>query len=199
MRGIWQTGQRGSGSIAIPEKTLSNHCLTLCAIDVERDAPEWYIAMQEPDMHVWKGNRVPDDIDEVRELLLGYNSHPDIMVWCVRDGQSGSIVGTYWLAVPFTSEGNRISVDAQRMAKPLWRTGRTRVARRLVYRYAFEDLAIDAINASAWEGNVNSCQSMEATEFELVEVTSRFNAKCGQKLNELTLTREQWRRVYHSS
>lgn len=25
----------------------------------------------------------------------GYNTHPDIMAWCIRDGQSGSMVGTY--------------------------------------------------------------------------------------------------------
>ncbi len=43
-------GDLGDGAIAVPEKTLSNDCLTLCPIDVERDAPEWYVAMQEPDM-----------------------------------------------------------------------------------------------------------------------------------------------------
>ncbi len=51
--------------------------------------------MQEPDMHVWTGNRVPDSIDEVRELLAGYNAHPGILAWCIRDGRSGAMVGTY--------------------------------------------------------------------------------------------------------
>ncbi len=198
MNALWDWGD---GAIAVPKKTLSNDCLTLCPIDVDRDAPEWYVAMQEPDMHVWTGNRVPDDIDEVRELLAGYNAHPDIMAWCIRDGLSGSMVGTYWLAVPYPSEGKRISVDAQRIAKSFWRTGRTMAARRLVYRYAFEDLAVEEIHASAWGHNVNSCRSMERAGFELVEVAARFNPKYGKELNErhYVLTRERWRRAVATS
>lgn len=153
--------------------------------------------MQEPDMHRWTGNRVPDDIDEVRELLAGYNVHPDIMAWCIRDGQSGSMIGTYWLAVPYTSEGKRISVEAQRIAKPFWRTGRTIAARRLVHGYAFEDLAVEEIHASAWEQNVNSCRSMERAGFALVDVTPRFNPEYGKELNErhYVLTRDRWHRL----
>ncbi|PSR33205.1 MAG: N-acetyltransferase [Sulfobacillus thermosulfidooxidans] len=183
--------------MAVPAKTLSNDCLTLCAIDVERDAPEWYIAMQEPDMHWWTGHRVPHDIDEVRELLAGYNAHPSILAWCIRDGHSGTMVGTYWLAVPYMADGKRISVDAQRIAKPFWRTGRTMAARRLVYRYAFEDLSVEELHASAWEQNVNSCRSMEGAGFELVDVVARFNPKYGKELNErhYVLTRAQWHRV----
>ncbi len=149
-------------------------------------------------MHAWTGNRVPNDIDEVRELLRGYNAHPEVMVWCIWDRHATRMIGTYWLAVPYMSERKRISIDAQRIAKPFWRTGRTMAARRLVYLYAFEDLAIDAIRASAWEGNVNSCRSMEGAGFELVEVTPRFSGKHGQELIErhYVLTREQWRRVY---
>ena len=157
--------------------------------------------MQEPDMHVWTGNRVPDDIDEVRELLAGYNTHPEIIAWCIRDGLSGAMVGTYWLAVPYTSQGKRISVDAQRIAKPFWRTGRTMAARRLVYRYAFENLAVEEIHASAWDHNVNSCRSMERAGYELVEVAARFNPKYGKELNErhYVLTRERWRRLSQRS
>lgn len=184
----------GDGAIAVPEKALSNDCVTLCPIDVERDAPEWYVAMQEPDMHVWTGNRVPDSIDEVRELLAGYNTHPDILAWCIRDARSNSMVGTYWLAVPYPSEGKRISVEAQRIAKPFWRTGRTMAARLCVYRYAFEDLAVEEIHAGAWEGNLNSCRSMERVGFELVDVAARFNAKHGKDLNEkhYVLTHERY-------
>lgn len=85
--------------MAVPEKTLSDTGLVLRPIDVERDAPEWYVAMQEPEMHRWTGNRVPDDIEEVRQLLTGYIAHPDIIAWCIVDCQLGHMVGTYWLAV----------------------------------------------------------------------------------------------------
>ncbi len=86
-------------------------------------------------------------------------------------------------------------MDAQRIAKPFWRTGRTMAARRLVYRYAFEDLAVEEIHASAWDHNVNSCRSMERAGFELVDVAARFNPKYGEDLNErhYVLTRERWR------
>lgn len=187
--------------IAVPEKVLRDYRVTLRPIDVKRDAPQWYTAMQEPDMHRWTGNRVPDSIEEIRQLLSGYNAHPDIMAWCIQDNLLGSMIGTYWLAVPYLWEGKRITVEAQRIAKPYWRTGRTMAARRLVYDYAFDDLAVEEIHASAWAGNINSCRSMEAAGFELVEVKSRFHAKDRQTLDErhYVLTRVQWRRIYHAN
>lgn len=171
-------------AVAVPTKILCDKRLTLRPIDLEQDAPEWYVAMPEPEMHVWTGNRIPEDMEEVRHLLAGYMDHPDIWAWCMRDRPSGSMVGTYWLAVPYEFGGKRISVDAQRIAKPYWRTGRTMAARRLVYRYAFEDLGIDEIHASAWEANMNSCQSMEHAGWDLVEVKPRQNPKYGKELPE---------------
>ncbi len=184
--------------VAIPGKTLRDVTLILRPFDVDRDAPEWFIAMQEPDMHRWTGNQVPDSLANVRELLLGYIAHPDIIAWCIRDGRSDQMVGTYWIAIPVTCEEKCMSSDAQRIAKPFWRTGRTMAARRLVYRYAFEELAVDEMHAGAWEQNVNSVQSMERAGFELVEVKLRYNPKYKEAMNErhYVLTRQNWLKLY---
>lgn len=71
-------------------------------------------------------------------------------------------------------------------------------ARRLVYRYAFEELAVDEMHAGAWEQNVNSVQSMERAGFELVEVKLRYNPKYKEAMNErhYVLPRQNWLKLY---
>ena len=78
--------------MAIPNKTLRDAALILRPIDFELDAPEWCLAMQEPDMHMWTGNRVPSDIDEVRQLLLGYITNPDIIVYAALKSPKVDVV-----------------------------------------------------------------------------------------------------------
>lgn len=37
-----------------PMKSLEGQLVTLLPIDVLRDAPEWFEAMKEPNMHIWE-------------------------------------------------------------------------------------------------------------------------------------------------
>lgn len=183
-----------------PVKSLKGELVTLHPIDIERDAPEWFEAMKEPDMHTWTGNKIPQDVQEVRDVVLTtYATHPDIFAWCIRESRTDKMVGIYWIGVPFMSDERRlITFDAQRIAKPYWRKGYTKEARSLVYHHAFTDLGVDEIRAAAWEANTNSCLSMESAGFELVRSYPRFNPKYDSAFTErgYVLRRDKWQQLY---
>lgn len=178
-----------------PQKTLIGNNLVLGPIDVKRDAPEWFDAMQDPDMHRWTGNTRPQSLAEVQDVVLAtYANHPDIMAWAIHQLATERLVGLYWIGVPFIIENQRVTFDAQRIARPYWRTGVTQEARGLVYRHVFLDLGVAVIRAAAWEENLNSCRSMEYAGFELFERRARFNSKydCTMIEREYVLTRARW-------
>jgi [ribosomal protein S5]-alanine N-acetyltransferase len=187
------------GFMGTPPKRLFGNLVYLREIDLERDAPEWFEAMQEPAMHTWTGNHIPRDIQEVRDVVLTtYATHPDIFAWCIRDKQTDKIIGLYWIGVAHMSEDSRlITFDAQRIAAPYWRKGYTKAIRTLVYQYAFLDLKVEEIRASAWEQNVNSCLSMESAGFELARSYPRFNSKYNSEFieREYVLRREKWNQL----
>lgn len=127
-----------------PHQELQGELVTLCAIDMERDASEWFEAMQEAELHTWTSNRVPSDIDEVKNVVLAtFATHPEIIAWCIRELKTNQMVGIYWMGVPFKSDENKwITFDAQRIAKPYWRKGYTKEARSLVYHNAFMGIGV---------------------------------------------------------
>ncbi len=182
-----------------PMKSLEGQLVTLRPIDVERDSPEWFEAMQEHEMHLWTGNNIPIDVDEVRDVVLAtYANRSEIFAWCIKEYKTDTMVGIYWIGIPFMSDEHRlVTFDAQRIAKPFWRKGYTKEARSLVYQYAFTDLGVEEIRASAWELNANSCLSMESAGFELVRSYPRFNSKYDSELieREYRLLREKWQQL----
>ncbi|WP_051348611.1 GNAT family N-acetyltransferase [Peribacillus kribbensis] len=66
------------------------------------------------------------------------------------------------------------------MGKPYWRKGFTQEARWLDYDFAFHQLMVEEIHAQAWEGNLNSCRSIEKSGFVLLESTGKIFPKMGQ-------------------
>jgi hypothetical protein len=172
--------------MSLPDFALLGDRIGLHPLDINRDAPEWYAIMQDPAMHGWTGNRVPGSLDEVRdEALATYAQHPGLWVWVVRSVADGGLAGLYWMGIPQRQEpGKILSFDAQRIARRYWRTGVTPEARKLVYHYAFSHLGVDEMHAAAWAGNVNSCRSMEASGFRLLEAQKRWNAKRQESLLE---------------
>jgi [ribosomal protein S5]-alanine N-acetyltransferase len=160
-----------------------------------KDAEEWFEVMKDPDMHLWTGNTVPANINDIRELLQGYKDNDNIMAWAVIDKLSDKIIGTYWIWKPIL-EGNKriIQTEAQRISNKYWRKGYTTEARKLVYKYAFEQLQVDEIHAGAWANNVNSCKSMENIGFKLLEKAERLFNKYNKVFeeNHYVLYRAVW-------
>jgi len=180
------------------KRNFSGRLVILREINIEQDAPEWFEAMQEPDMHVWTDNKIPNDIDEVRNVVLTtYATHPEIIAWCIRDCETDKMVGIYWIGVPCMSDdGKRITFDAQDREALL----ETRVYQRgkvTRVQYAFLELGVEEIHAQAWEPNINFCLYMENAGFEVLQVRSHFNSKHNKEVmqRDYVLKREKWERL----
>lgn len=176
---------------------LEGERIRLRGLMPEKDAKQWFEVMQDPEMHLWTGNTVPQNIEEVQELLQNYNEHKDIIAWAVADKTTDEIVGTYWICKPMVEDEKVIiHSEAQRIAKKCWRKGYTKEARCLVYQYAFYELKAAEIHAGAWANNANSCSSMEKARFVLLETTKKRFDKYDEIFDEnhYVLYKEAWMR-----
>lgn len=175
--------------------TLEGKKVVLREIILNRDVEEWFEVMKDPDMHLWTGNTVPTNKEDIRELLQNYKENENIISWAVVDKENNQIIGTYWIWKPLL-EGNKriIQTEAQRISKKYWRKGYTTEARKLVYKYVFEQLKVDEIHAGAWENNTNSCTSMERFGFALLEKSERLFNKYNKVFveNHYVLYRTVW-------
>lgn len=177
--------------------TMENEKILLREIMPDQDKFEWFEVMKDPDMHLWTGNQVPENMEEIRELLLNYKENKNIIAWAVIDKNNNQIMGTYWIWEPIMKDTKRIiQSEAQRISKKYWRKGYTTEARKLIYKYAFEQLRVDEIHAGAWADNMNSCKSMENFGFILVETADKLFSKYNKvyKENHYVLYREVWER-----
>lgn len=177
----------------ILNRTFRDGSLILLPVDPDRDAPGLYDLFLDERMHTYTGNRVPENVEEIRGLLQLYADHPNIWAWVIYDG--GIIIGTYWLAIPEERDGRKvITADAQRIGVPFWRKGYARRCRDLLYRYAFEALGVEEIRSDAWAENVNSCQAMVRYGFQLFRSSEGFNRKHRRMMtgNEYVLTSERF-------
>lgn len=175
---------------------LEGERVLLRPLQPEQDGAIWFKAMQEPLMHGWTGNTVPENIEEVVALLESYKTHKELIAWAVVEKPCGQMIGTYWIWIPVLMGGQWvIQAEAQRIARPYWRSGYTGEARRLVYEFAFNHLQADEIHAAAWEDNRNSCLSMEKAGYVLLESYAKLNPKYDQELteNHYVLTKEAWK------
>lgn len=64
-RKILSTG--GNDVIYVP--TIEGKKVVLREIILNRDAEEWFEVMKDPDMHLWTGNTVSTNKEDIRELL----------------------------------------------------------------------------------------------------------------------------------
>lgn len=173
------------------DRIFSGSGVTLLPVDPDRDAAGLYELFLDERMHRYTGNCVPNDVAEIRKLLQSYGDHPGIWAWAVYDGET--LVGTYWMAMPVEADGRRIiPADAQRIGVPYWRKGYARRCRDLLYRFAFEELQVDAIHAQAWAENENSCTAMSRYGFILERQVEDFNPRHQRNMlaNSYVLTRE---------
>lgn len=174
---------------------MESERILLREIIPDQDTDEWYEVMKDPDMHLWTGNTVPENKEDIRELLQNYKDNGNIIAWAVIDKKRNQIIGTYWIWKPLDENNKRIiQTEAQRISKKYWRKGYTIEARKLIYKYAFEELKIDEIHAGAWADNINSCRSMESVGFILLEQAERLFSKYNKNLieNHYVLYKTTW-------
>lgn len=176
--------------------TLMSKKIMLREINVPIDAPEWYMFMKEPDMHIWTGNKVPENIKETWDLLQKYKDIPQLIAWSIINNVTGKIIGIYWIWKPIAYPDGTLVIpaEAERLAKNYWRKGFMKESRKLVYNYCFNELNADEIHAQAWKDNTNSIKSLENAghicykeEEKMIEQYNSVHIECHFKL-----TRETW-------
>ena len=74
------------------------------------------------------------------------------------------MVGRFFICLERREE-MLVGGEGNRGARPYWRKGHNREARRRLFRYVFDELSADRIETGAWAGNESSIRSIEAHGF----------------------------------
>jgi len=150
------------------EPALFSKKIFLRGLDVDKDTPELYIILKNPDIHKWLGTEIPKNGNEVRQSIEKYCSSNEVYSWAIVDSNSRKTIGIYYLWKPIQKiDGNTIiPAESQRLARHCWRKGYMKESRKLVYNFAFNTLEVEEIHAQVWKKNINSIKSMEHSGFK---------------------------------
>lgn len=153
---------------------LRGEIITLEPLDIDKHAKEYFKVSQDENIHKYVGNTVPKNLEEVVELLKLYEIY--FINWMIISNDTRELIGIMRLGKPTKDEGLIVSGESQRLHSNYWRKGHMKEAKKLLYRYAFDNLGIDILYADVWEGNINSIKSLEASGYKLIEIqTDTFN------------------------
>ena len=179
-----------------PVPTLTGKLVTLRAIDPARDVRDYYEMNLEPEMHFWTGNRVLASIEEAQGELERFNRMEDMTMWAIVDNATGRMVGRFFVCMEKRGE-ELVAGEGNRVAKPFWRKGHNREARRLVFDYVFNTLRADRIETECWTQNRNSYQSILAHGFRLIRELPECNVKHGKAMSKshFELTKADYERA----
>jgi RimJ/RimL family protein N-acetyltransferase len=176
-----------------PVPVLTGTLVTLRPIDPDRDAGNYHEWNLDPDMHVWTGNQPTASVQAARDELQRFADMDDITMWAIIDNASGRMMGRFFVCLE-QRDGRTIAGEGNRVARPFWRKGHNREARRLVFRYVFDCLHADAIETECWTDNVNSRESILAHGFTFVRETTEHNSKHDRPMGKshFRMTRQDW-------
>lgn len=176
-------------------KILLGDLVLLRPIDYNQDLEMWYQVCQDPKMHLWVGNSLPEDLETFkRDIQAVYPK--GMMIWMMIEKATGKMIGMMRLSHPQKEPEGMVSGDSQRLHSDYWRKGFMKEARKLIYGHAFNDLGIDVLYADVWEGNDNSARSLESVGYLLVETRIEYFKKYDRYQNKLyyRLDRLQWQK-----
>jgi RimJ/RimL family protein N-acetyltransferase len=179
-----------------PVPILHGRLITLRPLDPAADAGDYFEWNRDPEMHVWTGNTAPASLEEARRELQRFAAMDDATMWAIADNAGGDMIGRF-LACLERRDVRLIAGDGIRLARPFWRTGRTRQARRLAYGYAFDSLGADCIETQCWTENANSRLSILQFGFHPVQERLEHDPKRARPMSmtSFRLTRDQWREI----
>lgn len=176
-----------------PIPVLKGSLVTLRPIDPGRDADDYYEWNLEPEMHAWTGNLPLASPQAARDELQRFAGMDDVTMWAIIDNASGKMMGRFFVCLEHR-DGQTVAGEGNRVAKPYWRMGHNREARRLVFEYIFGSLGADCIETECWTENVNSRKSILAHGFSFVSETVEHNGKYNRPMNKshFRMTRQDW-------
>ena len=179
-----------------PVPTMVGSIVTLRPLAPPRDAADYYVMNLDPEMHLWTQNDVLPSIDEARSELERLAAMDDVTTWAVIDNASGRLAGRFFVVME-ERDGLLVAGEGNRIARPFWRKGHNRDARRLVFRYVFDVLRAGVYETECWTENVNSRLSILANGFRLVGETAEYSAKHARCMSKsrFAITADEWRRT----
>lgn len=176
-----------------PTPDLECELVTLRAPDPKDDAADYWEMNRDSEMHRWTGNRVLSTVEEARAELKAYVDMEYVTTWVIEDNSANRVVGRFFVTLE-ERNGLRVAGEGNRIARPYWRKGHNRAARRLAFAYVFGELEADLIETGAWEGNVNSIKSIEAHgfRFDREELEWYPNYARRMPMRYYTMRRDEW-------
>lgn len=157
--------------------TMKGNMVTLEPLDVRKHTQGYFAVSQDEKIHEYVGNTVPETPEEIAALLTEYEKH--FLNWMIIANDTGEVIGIIRLGKPQMENGLLMAGESQRLSSRYWRKGHMKEAKKLFYRYVFEELAVDVLYADVWEGNINSVKSLESYGYRLLETTHGIFPKTG--------------------
>lgn len=171
---------------------LNGDLVVLSQLNIERDLIGYFNVSQDEKNHLWVGNSVPKNMDEIEELLNVYLN--SMYVWTIFNKQNLEIIGLMRLSFPEVCNGKITSGDSQRLHSSYWRKGYMKESRKLVYEYAYSVLKIDTLYADVWEGNINSLESLKSVGYKIFDKEEEYFNKQNKTIikHYLKLDLKEW-------
>lgn len=175
--------------------SMQGNLVTLEPLDIQKHAEGYYRVSLDENIHKYVGNSVPGSVDEIVALLKEYEKH--FLNWMILSNETCNVIGIIRLSKPEMINGILSAGESQRLCSRYWRKGHMKEAKKLFYRYVFDELSVDILYADVWEGNVNSIKSLESYGYRLLETTTEFFVKSGKYTEKYiyALTKEAYRQT----
>ena len=173
---------------------MKGNLITLEPLDIAKHARGYFEVCQDEAVHTYTNNTVPQTLEETTALLEKYEHY--FLNWMILSNETGQVIGIIRLGKPDVEDGRLVAGESQFLSSKYWRKGHMKEAKRLFYRYVFEELSVERLYADVWEGNTNSQKSLESYGYRPVETTTEVFAKTGAKRKKYLylLTKEDYRR-----
>ena len=172
--------------------TMQGSLVTLEPLNVRKHTQGYFAVSRDEKIHEYVGNTVPETPEEIAALLTEYEKH--FLNWMIIANDTGEVIGIIRLGKPQMENGLLAAGESQRLSSRYWRKGHMKEAKKLFYRYVFEELAVDVLYADVWEENVNSWKSLEYYGYKRMESKMEFFSKTGTAQNRFyyALSKEEY-------
>lgn len=156
---------------------MEGNLVTLEPLDILKHAKGYFEVCQDENIHKYVGNTVPKSIDEVICSLKEYEKY--FINWMIISNETKTVIGIMRLGKPQMENGILVAGESQRLSSKYWRKGHMKEAKKLFYRYVFENLSVEILYADVWEGNINSIKSLESYGYKLIDISNEIFSKTG--------------------
>lgn len=158
--------------------SMKGKLVTLEPMDIEKHAQGYFEVSQDENIHKYTNNTVPENLGDIITLLKKYEQF--FINWMILLTETQEVIGIIRLGKPAMENGVLAAGESQFLSSRYWRKGHMKEAKKLFYRYVFEELSVELLYADVWEGNINSIKSLESYGYRLIETTTEIFAKTGK-------------------